>query len=276
MGLLLWLCALTAGDHLKRFFSIFEPKQTFQHCADGRVGLTMELAWFLTGLAHAAEANPKLGTELQSLATETYQLMRNNQGSQGTFGHQSRWKSLAGAARGHIGSFADQVYPIYAMAQFSKAYKVAEASQNALQCAHAICNLQGPLGQWWWHYNSVTGRIVGHYPVFSVHQDGMAPMALFALESACGADFREQIYKGLDWIYGTNELRQDLTDASASVIWRNIHQPKLSVYSARIGTMLGQIPSLDSLQVLYECRPYHLGWLLYAFAPLNAHDSHRI
>ena len=76
-----------------------------------------------------------------------------------------------------------------------------EALQNSLQCANAICNLQGPLGQWWWHYDSMTGRVAERYPVYSVHQHAMAPMALFAAQDACNADFREPNLQraGVDW-----------------------------------------------------------------------------
>ena len=62
--------------------------------------------------------------------------------------------------------------------------------------------------------------------MYSVHQHAMAPMALFAAQDACNADFREPIYKGLEWIGGANELQQDLEDKSASVIWRCICPPK--------------------------------------------------
>lgn len=267
LGLLLWLCALSSDDHLERFFNAFDLEREFRRYPEANARHTMELAWFLSGLAHAAETYQRGQPELPRLAAETYELLRTNQGPDGIFGHQSRWHSLAGVVRGRIGSFADQVYPIYAMAQFARACKVDEASHRALCCADAICSLQGPLGQWWWHYDSVTGRVVERYPVYSVHQDGMAPMALFAVQEACGADFSEHIYEGLAWINGSNELRQDLEDTSANVIWRSIFHPKLASYSARIRALVGPQPSPHGLQVLYECRPYHLGWLLYAFAP---------
>jgi hypothetical protein len=82
-----------------------------------------------------------------------------------------------------------------------------EAKQFALDCALGICQARGPLGQWWWHYDSVRGRVADGCRVFSVHQHTMGPMTLFAL----GETF-------------------------------------------------------EDLKVLFECRPYELGWLLYAFA----------
>ncbi|HKN70083.1 MAG TPA: hypothetical protein VJX30_03570, partial [Terriglobales bacterium] len=266
LGLLLWLCALSSHEHLARFYAMFDLERAFERYPDARGRPTMELSWFLAGLAHASGTGMKQPPPLARLANGTYRLLRANQGAHGIFGHLGRRSSLAGMVRGRVGSFADQVYPIYAMAHFAQVYELKDARQNALQCASAICRLQGPLGQWWWHYDSVTGRVVGHYPVYSVHQHGMAPMALFALQDTCNADFGEQIYKGLGWISGANELRQDLENAAAGVIWRCIHPAKSTSYAARIRTLLGKEQNLGAAEILFECRPYELGWLLYAHA----------
>ena len=177
---------------------------------------------------------------------------------------------MAGVVRGRVGSFADQVYPIFAMAHFSQVFGHQEARDNALRCARAICSLQGSLGQWWWHYDSVTGRVVEHFPVYSVHQHGMAPMALLALEETCGADFDAHINRGLSWISGANELHQDLENSDAGVAWRCIQPPKSNPYAAGVRVLMGKEPSRGPLHILYECRPYELGWLLYALAPASA------
>jgi len=42
------------------------------------------------------------------------------------------------------GNAFDQVYPIYAITQFSKAYQHQEARQFALDCALGICQAGGP------------------------------------------------------------------------------------------------------------------------------------
>ena len=52
-----------------------------------------------------------------------------------------------------------------------------KAAEVASACAKHMCELQGPQGQWWWHFDIRTGRVVEHYPVYAVHQDSMAPMA---------------------------------------------------------------------------------------------------
>jgi hypothetical protein len=270
LGLLLWLCAFSSREDLTRFYAKFDVEGAFEQYPDAQRRPTMELSWFLAGLAHASRTGTQQSPALARLANETYRLLVENHGANGIFGHIGRRSSLAGMVRGRVGSFADQVYPVYAMSYFGHVYGVKEAGERALRCAQAICRLQGPLGQWWWHYDSVTGRVVEQYPVYSVHQHAMGPMALFALQDTFGADFSENIYKGLEWINGANELRQDLEDTAAGIVWRCIRPSHGSSHAARIRTLLGKEQKLDAMEVLFECRPYELGWLLYAFGRSDA------
>ena len=265
LGLLLWLSSVSSRK-LDSFYVTFDLENALRKYSDARKRLTMELAWFLTGLTYASRAEQKQRPYLEPLARQAYTLLQSNQGQDGLFGHMAKWKSLAGAVRGHVGSFADQVYPILAMAHFGEVFGVKEALQNSLQCSNAICRLQGSLGQWWWHYDSITGRVAERYPVYSVHQHAMAPMALFAAQDACNVDFHEPIYKGLEWIGGANELQQSLEDKSASLVWRCIGPAKSSSNLGRLSALLGQEGTAGTLRILHECRPYELGWLLYAFA----------
>jgi hypothetical protein len=265
LGLLLWLSSVS-GRKLDTFYTTFDLENALESYSDARNRLTMELAWLLVGLTYASRAEEKQLSCIEPLARQTYKLLASNQGKHGLFGHMAKWHSMAGVVRGRMGSFADQVYPIFAMAHFSEVFGHQEAREKAMRCANAICSLQGSLGQWWWHYDSVTGRVVEHYPVYSVHQHGMAPMALLALQETCGADFDTHIYGGLSWISGANELQQDLEDNDAGVAWRCIQPPKSNQFAAGIRALMGKEPSEGPLHILYECRPYELGWLLYAFA----------
>lgn len=270
LGLLIWLTAAFDPDQVQRVLDQFEFEGALDKYPDARAARTMELAWFLTGLAHAAETSPKLLTALTDVSVEAYHRIEGNQGEYGFFGHMGTKNSLAGRLRGVIGSFADQVYPIYAISKFAKAFQVEDPLSRALECASAICGAQGDLGQWWWLYDSVSGRTSSRYPVYAVHQHGMAPMALFAVEEATGQDFRKFILKGLNWIYGANELRIDMRDPGSDLIWRCIQPKKAQSKYWEMATSLVRTPQEDfsgeSLKVLYEQRPYEYGWLLFAFA----------
>jgi hypothetical protein len=272
LGLLIWLCAKFAPDQLEGLFRRVDVQTALDRYQDARHARTMELAWFLAGLAHAALADPDVAPELEDLAVQAYHRMKGNQGEYGFFGHMSTRESAAGRLRGRVGSFADQVYPIYAMSKFASAFNVEEPLCSALDCAGAICGAQGELGQWWWLYDSRTGSVSSRYPVYSVHQHGMAPMGLLAVEEALGQSFRPQIYKGLRWIYGFNELSADMQDSSHNVVWRCI-RPK-SKQTKYWDTALSLIrppkenDTVGPLEILFEIRPYELGWLLYALAGL--------
>lgn len=279
LGLLIWLSALASPQDLERISRIRGLNDELNYDRAGREGRTMELAWLLSGLAHATAACAQSISPLAQVALRVYKLIKDNQGETGVFGHVARRKSLVGVLRGQIGSFADQVYPIYALSRFAQAYDMPEALQSALNCADAICRAQGPLGQWWWHYNSRTGATVEQYPVYSVHQHGMAPMALLALEAASRRDFTPAISKGLQWISGNNELGRDLRDGAAHVIWRSAY-PK--TYRRHLNTALGLLRERGNghfcgdMKVTFECRPYELGWLLYAMAGRGVLSANRV
>ena len=142
--------------------------------------------------------------------------------------------------------------------------------------ADTICRLQGAGGQWWWHYDVRTGAVVEEYPVFAVHQDGMAPMALLAIDELTGTDHSLCIERGLQWLSGSNELNEAMIVPEAGVVWRDIHRREPGkMYRLARGMMitagLNKAHRLAGGNVFgyvvnRECRPYHLGWILYAWS----------
>jgi hypothetical protein len=94
-------------------------------------------------------------------------------------------------------------------------------------------------------------------------------MALLRLGEAAGLDFSEPVSKGLQWIVGSNELGYDMRQ-SCGLIWRSFEVTNR--YSQGLKSafrLLGADHSFTetgSVKVNFECRPYHLGWILYAYA----------
>jgi hypothetical protein len=178
--------------------------------------------------------------------------------------------------RSHVSCFADLVYPVQALARHFVRSGDRRALDVALRCARRMCSLQGAAGQWWWHYDSRTGAVIERYPVYAVHQDAMAPMALFALQDASGVSFDAEIGRGLAWLAHAPELSGgSLIDEAAGLVWRKVarREPwKLSrraqAAASRIHASL-RVPGLDTLfparTIDREDRPYHLGWLLHAW-----------
>ncbi len=270
LGLLLWLCAVSRPERLKQIYSDLEVRRAFGRYPGAQRGATMEISWLLAGLAHAALAGAADLPDLAAISQKVFLMVTGNQGRHGSFGHLATSGSATGSLRGRIGSFADQVYPIYALARFGQAFRNRAALEGAKRCADAICRAQGPLGQWWWHYDSVTGNVFQRYPVYSVHQHAMGPMALFALGDAAGLDFSDSIFKGLAWIYGNNELSIDMREPSAQLVWRSVyrHNPVQTYVTDFFDFLTGTTSPVTpgTLKIKFECRPYELGWLLYAFA----------
>ena len=138
-----------------------------------------------------------------------------------------------------------------------------------------MCQLQGADGQWWWHFDIRTGKVVERYPVYSVHQYSMAPMALFALAKACGQVHSELIEKGLSWLSNPPEIAESLIDTERNVIWRKVARREsrrlvrgLQAAACRLHQAM-RIPAVNSIippiSVDYETRPYHMGWILHAW-----------
>jgi hypothetical protein len=81
LGLLLWLSSVSPGK-TDSFYATFDLEDALRNYSDSRKRLTMELAWFLTGLAHASRAERKRPPYLDALARQTYALLRSNQGKE--------------------------------------------------------------------------------------------------------------------------------------------------------------------------------------------------
>jgi hypothetical protein len=163
-------------------------------------------------------------------------------------------------------------YSIQALSRYHRIVHDEAALAAANRAADRICELQGPDGQWWWHYDARTGLLVEGYPVYSVHQDAMGPMCLLDLAEAGGRDHTDSIRNGLRWMARAPEVNCSLIDDERSVIWRKVHRGDAAkivrgvrAAGSRLHSSL-QIRLLDRLfppdRVEYESRPYHAGWAL--------------
>ncbi|MBU0716749.1 MAG: hypothetical protein KJ749_00740, partial [Planctomycetes bacterium] len=197
VALMLW--AATAW-HLQESFRVRD--RLFQLQPLDGLHPTVELAWALAALS-LDPGTSSCDDELRQKIAD--RIKSSFVAKSGLFSH---WPPDAQRSRlrAHVSCFADLVYPIHALAQYYVRTGDHEAIAIARQCARTVCDLQGSEGQWWWHYDVRTGRIVERYPVYAVHQDAMAPMALFALQDACGDDFGAAIKKGIEWLRNPPEL----------------------------------------------------------------------
>ncbi|MFF5084510.1 hypothetical protein ACFY36_46345 [Actinoplanes sp. NPDC000266] len=237
----------------------------------------VEASWVVAALATAR----KQADVEEHLAQARRRLLDSVRPGSPLFPHATA-PGLVKAYRDHVACFADQVYPIQALARLHQSADGGdpEALQAARITAEQICRLQGPDGQWWWHYDARTGGVVEGYPVYTVHQHAMGPMALLDLAEAAGGitDFDEPIRKGLLWLLGPAELGDAenpmlLDDEGLTVrkVFRG--DPRKIVRAAHTVTTRARsglkLPVIDRvykpLSLDRECRPYEFGWLYFAW-----------
>jgi hypothetical protein len=244
-------------------------------------GLTStELGWLLSGLSRTAHVAP--GREdIADKAHAVFAALRANYSAgTGLFCYGGRaGDTVRRRLRRELGFFDNQVYGIHGNADYHRTFGVPEALTMADRCVDQILAAQGPFGQWAWHYNVRTGTVVDRYPVYAVHQHGMAPMAIQALAEITGRSFDDALEKSVGWVFGENELGRDLVEPDHGLIWRSVrrrvaHGKLVHVFKAlslarlqRTGNGLAALVNTPRhLDVDMECRPYELGWLLLAFA----------
>lgn len=191
-------------------------------------------------------------------------------------------RSPMGTLQAFITSFAGQVYPLHGLTAYYR-FTGDPVPEQMIRVADRIVEEQGRLGQWWWIYSTRKREVIQGYPVYSVHQDGMAFIALSPFGELGQRPYDDALALGLDWLYGENELSVSLVDDGPPFIPRCIQRAGSDAdgtygLSRRgfAGVLAGQLrPPADGggkqaapsdLEVLRECRSYHLGWVLCAHA----------
>jgi len=268
LGLLLWFTAECAPEGLEGLLNKWQLETALESYADGHRACSKGLAWFLAGLGHARLACSRTLPDLTDIAVDTYHLLLGNQSECAIFGHAGLPGFFDRPFSKRFGTFADQIYAIYALTTFARAFDIEEPLESALSCANALRALQGEMGQWWFLYDRHTCRVSIRYPVLSFQQDGIAPVGLLALEEATGQNFWDSICKGLSWVAGANELGCDLRNQEQGLIWDSVGpNGRLANYCEAALSFLNVSPEPrpENLRIRHEARPDHFGWLLYAF-----------
>jgi hypothetical protein len=229
----------------------------------------VEAAWVLAALVAALEA----GAGDRGIGPARQRLLASRTGS-ALFPHATG-PGLLPWYRAHVGCFADQVYPVQALARLHAQLGDPEAMAAADAAADRICDLQGDAGQWWWHYDARTGDVVEGYPVYSVHQHAMGPMALLEVAEAGGTANDEAIRRGLHWLAAPPETGEQLVIEELALTWRKVARgdPHKAVRATRgiasrlrPGARLGLLDRIfPPRSVDLECRPYEMGWLLHTW-----------
>ncbi len=265
LGLALWATALHQTElpslNADQVFKVYQPQP--RQCD------SVDLAWLLTGADHQL-LNDSQNSSAEKLTREVKShLLSLFNPATSLFYRHSRAGLLTSVSR-RIPCFANQIYPIMSLSIHARRTGCPDSSNAAAAVADKICQEQGEMGQWWWLYDAKTGRVMDGYPVYSVHQDGMAPMGLMEASLTLHQSYDESIEHGLDWTFGKNELNTSMVLDDPALILRDIHKKSYGRVRRIIAGTLWNWGfkrkgfRANHYEINPECRPYHPGWVLYA------------
>ena len=227
------------------------------------------LAWALTALALQMEKGADANIRRAAARLRDIGVNQCYQPSGRLFAHtpggSGFWRQQA--------LFSTQIYWVYALAAYGRAAQDEHALQIASDAAERLIALRDPFFGWCWRYDAAKGTVTERYPVYAVHQDAMAPMALGLLGEATGTRYNHAIRESLGWLW-RNELGLNRVDEERQVIYRAIRRVfpmnRVAYWTGWGASFLGQRSPVAlepwMLRKNATCRPYHLGWLLHAFA----------
>ncbi len=263
LGLLLWLERRAARDRANDVAVALEQRLTDLGGLGSRE--IMEVAWIALAASECVATDVD-GPADRLLRSARTQLCSRNRSSSGLLLHrEAGW-------RRRFPNFATQIYGLLAVSRIARM-----GDQGALAVAQdvgdALLRLQRADGGWPWMFDAVTGRVVEPYPVYSVHQDAMAPIGLFELYEVSGDDrYRAAAVRGLEWIYGRNDLGIPMLDPERHMLYRSIKRrapwDRVALYANTISACSRASPKatwITPLEINRSDRPYHLGWVLEAW-----------
>ena len=232
LALTAWAAAETSGHGAAKQLARLEELVT------GATPLpTVQVAWALTAAVAAA---PYASTD--RLRDAARDLLLRHVGPSGLFPHvipasgQSRW-------RAHVGCFADQVYPIQALARLAAPPVTSTALRGGRPRApRGSATCRAPQASGGGTTTSRDGAVVEGYPVYSVHQHAMAPMALFDLREAGGRTTRDAVAARPALArHAPGGPRTSSSDHAPDVVWRKVgrREPRKAARSVSAATDVG-------------------------------------
>ena len=285
LGLFLWLDEFVEGAWTRKI----EAELARRWRQGLRTADAVDRAWLMAGLTLNSRLDE--ATRERLLPTVLEALLQCHNPATGLtalneYRPLSPWTS--NRYRSVLGSFASQVYPLLALSLFLER-RPDPKLMRLVECAgERICAMQGNLGEWWWTFDVRSGEVALDYPVYSVHQDGMAPMALLAAARVTGRrDYLTALLKGLRHLFEYREPRGGggFLDDREGMIWRAVMKDApgpdpadlpFGLYPAEMAWVRsrglpgflrrGEMIPAAARRVLREARPYCPGWILFAYS----------
>lgn len=176
--------------------------------------------------------------------------------------------------RKNISSFGGIAYFLRSIYEYANCFNNEYVLTIFKESVRRIIDLQGPLGEWPWLINVNNAKVLDWYPVYSVHQDSMAMLFLLPGLSNGIRECINSVKRSYSWLLANNQLGIPLVMERPFFIYRSIRHrkrgKKLDRYSRSIFNQVmrkqSHFATIDRLEMTPECRSYHLGWILSAWA----------
>ena len=266
LGMGLWADAELGTDLAGRLVSPLIERVRDPRVRDRAIG--RPLAWCLTGLSLHAE---RTGDEQARAAADElarFALERCHRPAQALFVHRAENPPLWPAQA----LFSTEIYWVYALATYGRVTGHGGSLDAAANTMRRLIALRDALGGWVWRYDADSGAVPEPFPIYSVHQHGMAPMTLHLLADLglVDGDLHRRVQReSLTWLWD-NQLGRSMVDAERRVVYRSVRR-RFPVN--RVAYTLGRVAPFQRLtrepaflRLNATCRPYELGWLAYAWA----------
>lgn len=235
----------------------------------GAANVLQDIAWALWGSCAAA----RLGVP----AAET-EAIRLAEALLGRYRHVETGMPLHTTARWRrrIVSFGALTYYLRALHEAARTLDREDAAQAFDRGLERALTVQRPDGGWPWLMDAATGLAVDEYPLFVVHQDSMAMLFLLPGLDTGHDHVLPAIRRSLAWTHGANALGIEMyADAPFFLAYRSIERSERfprprrflrSTVRAVRRRGAGSDPADGSIRLNDECRSYHPGWILFAWA----------
>lgn len=270
-GLLLYLLARMQHPHLADYYQRFIGDKRW--CYDAKEPV-QNICWRLIGLSECARAGI---SGAQQQADQHFTLLHKQYFCRDSLFVRHNRQPI----RGDFVSFGAMVYWLKSLHHYSD---VSGSDYAQILFKEGVAHLlekQLPDGAWPWFYAAPTGRIMEAYEIYSVHQDAMAHLFLMPAEALGVSGATHAIAQSTRWLHGQNDFGVTSIHHDPFFIYRSIRRAEKRAREKRFVRALlnrllmreeGNIAP-EKLEWNPECRSYHIGWMIYAWADRSDADA---
>lgn len=272
-GLLLYLLARMGHDRLPGLYTSFVTDEVLSAESLGPKPV-QELCWMLLGLTACARAG--VG-DAESRAKQLFTLLKTEYLDKRSLFIRHDLRPV----RRDFVSFGAMVYFLKSWAEYADAFDDQQAGEIVATSTRSLMDCQLDDGGWPWFYHVPSGKVMDVYEVYGVHQDAMSMLFLFPARDLGVEGIDEATRRSVQWLFGHNDVGQPMINEDPFLIYRSIRRRGGAERAKRflrgvtrgpLGLTAGQV-NPSKLEINPECRSYHIGWLIYAWADQTDPDG---